>query len=98
MLTEALFDSILLNPARAKADTLRIVSGYATATMVSRHFKRIKEIRRKIRVELIVGMAIQDGLSSKDHQAFQSLVLFPDRFVDTGKLPLTLDSCLRGND
>ena len=26
------------------------------------------------------------------------LVPFPARFVDTGKLPLTLDSCLRGND
>ena len=27
-----------------------------------------------------------------------ALVPFPARFVDTGKLPLTLDSCLRGND
>ena len=27
-----------------------------------------------------------------------SLVPFPARYVDTGKLPLTLDSCLRGND
>ena len=27
-----------------------------------------------------------------------TLVPFPARFVDTGKLPLTLDSCLRGND
>ena len=26
------------------------------------------------------------------------LVPFPARFVDTGRLPLTLDSCLRGND
>ena len=26
------------------------------------------------------------------------VVPFPARFVDTGKLPLTLDSCLRGND
>ena len=26
------------------------------------------------------------------------LVPFPARFVDTGKLPLTLDSCLRRND
>ena len=29
---------------------------------------------------------------------FGSLVPFPVRFVDTGKLPLTLESCLRGND
>ena len=26
------------------------------------------------------------------------LVPFPVRFVDTGRLPITLDSCLRGND
>ena len=31
-------------------------------------------------------------------EAFQRLVPFPARFVDTGKLPLTLDSCLRRND
>ena len=28
----------------------------------------------------------------------EGLVPFPARYVDTGKLPLTLDSCLRGND
>ena len=27
-----------------------------------------------------------------------TLVPFPVRFIDTGRLPLTLDSCLRGND
>ena len=32
------------------------------------------------------------GITSGD------LVPFPARYVDTGKLPLTLDSCLRGND
>ena len=28
----------------------------------------------------------------------QGLVPFPVRFIDTGRLPLTLDFCLRGND
>ena len=78
MLTEALFNEILLNPAQRSADTLRIVSGYASATMVSRHFKQLQQIRKKVRVELIVGMAVQDGLSSKDHQSFQSLASSSD--------------------
>ena len=29
---------------------------------------------------------------------YTRLVPFPVRFVDTGRLPITLDSCLRGND
>ena len=35
---------------------------------------------------------------SLDNVLDSALVPFPARFVDTGKLPLTLDSCLRGND
>ncbi len=30
--------------------------------------------------------------------AIPALVPFPDRFINAGKLPLTLDSCLCGND
>ena len=78
MLTEALFNEVLLNPAQTSADTLRIVSGYASATMVSRHLEILQQVRKKVRIELIVGMAVQDGLSSKDHQSFQSLASSSD--------------------
>ena len=76
MLTENLFDSILLAPVRQNADTLYIVSGYATATMAHRHLQELnKRFRqRSVRVELIVGMTVQEGISDKDHQGFRELV------------------------
>ena len=42
--------------------------------------------------QLITAVEVLPG------NAPDNLVPFPARFVDTGKLPLTLDSCLRGND
>ena len=83
MLTENLFDSVLLSPVRQRADTLYIVSGYASATMAHRHFRELQRFRRPVKVELIVGMTVQDGLSAKDHQGFRDLVsdTFSCRYV-----------------
>ena len=79
MLTDDLFERILLHPAKRKADTLYVVSGYASATMAHRHIQELREIKRRVRVELIVGMAALDGISAKDHEAFKSLV--SDSFI-----------------
>ena len=73
MLTQNLFENVLLDPAIQSADTLYIVSGYASATMVSRHFNELKKERKKVRIELIVGMAVQDGIAERDHIEFQNL-------------------------
>ena len=82
MLTQDLFENVLLDPALQSADTLYIVSGYASATMVSRHFNELKRERKKIRIELIVGMAIQDGISARDHIGFQRLSeSYPGLFI-----------------
>lgn len=86
MIVDNLFESVLLEPARQSGDALYIVSGYATATMVSRHMESLKRLRKQVRIELIVGMAIQDGLSEKDHSGFQDLAsrsggLFVCRYV-----------------
>lgn len=76
MLTENLFDSVLLAPVRQNADTLYIVSGYASATMAHRHLQELagRFRQRSVRVELIVGMIVREGLSAKDHQGFRELV------------------------
>ena len=95
MLTESLFERILVEPVTQNADTLYVISGYASATMVSKHFNKLignrrrrrRFIRRKeVRVKLIVGMAVQDGISEKDHKGFQELTkdyndLFTCRYV-----------------
>lgn len=75
MLTQNLFERVLLEPANQSANTLYIVSGYASATMVSRHFIQLIKNKKRVRVELIVGMAIHDGISKKDHTGFLYLTV-----------------------
>ena len=94
MITDNLFERVLVEPFE-RSSTLYIVSGYASATMVSRHFSRLIGSQRRragfirrqdVRIELIVGMAVQDGISVKDHEGFQEIAkeyegLFSCRYV-----------------
>lgn len=82
MLTENLFEKILIEPAKQNFDTLYIVSGYASATMVSRHIDHLSRCKREVRIQLIVGMAIRDGISEKDHKGFRELASeYKDVFI-----------------
>lgn len=82
MLTKNLFEKILIEPAKQNFDTLYIVSGYASATMVSRHIDRLSRCKREVRIQLIVGMAIRDGISEKDHKGFRELASeYKDVFI-----------------
>lgn len=83
MITENLFDKVLVEPVRNGADRLYIVSGYATAAMTFHHFETVKKsVGKQIHINLIVGMCPYDGLSLSNHKAFQQLatVDFPDLF------------------
>ena len=68
-------DTVLLEPLKNGADSLKIVSGYATHTMASWH---ITEIASRgfmpIGITLIVGMCPFDGLSIDVHDGFQNIV------------------------
>ncbi|MFC2040738.1 restriction endonuclease PLD domain-containing protein [Chloroflexota bacterium] len=83
MFTDDLLERVLVEPARKGADKLYIVSGYASATMASRHIEILNGLKKQINIELIVGMCPNDGLSQKDHEGFQGLVARPSggRFV-----------------
>ena len=76
MLTDDLFDRVLIEPARQKADTLYIVSGYASATMLSKQFTQFNRERRigDVRIELVVGMTVSDGIHEKDHAGFRQFM------------------------
>ena len=75
MIIENLFDKVLIDPAKNGADTLYVVSGYATAAMAFHHFDSLKKSHGKqIKINLIVGMCPYDGLSLSNHKAFQQLV------------------------
>ena len=83
MITKNLFDKVLIDPVKNGADTLYVVSGYATAAMTFHHFESLKKNHGKqIKINLIVGMCPYDGLSLSNHKAFQQLasVDFPDYF------------------
>lgn len=83
MITKNLFAKVLIDPVKSGADTLYVVSGYATAAMTFHHFESLKKNHKKqIKINLIVGMCPYDGLSLSNHKAFQQLasVDFPDYF------------------
>ncbi len=70
-----LFDYALINPLKSAdaADTLRIVSGYATHAMASRHLIAANDLKTRLSVDLVYGMAGMDGVSKEDHLGFLSL-------------------------
>jgi hypothetical protein len=73
-----------MEPVANEADTLYIVSGYATAAMTFHHLEALKKRHEKnISINLIVGMCPDDGLSASNHKAFQQLsgVDFINRFI-----------------
>lgn len=75
MITENLFDTLLINPAvQEGANKLYVVSGYATSAMVFHHFESLRRGEVEIQVQLIVGMCGQDGLSKSNHRGFQQLM------------------------
>jgi NgoFVII restriction endonuclease len=73
MITTNLFEEVLIKPVNEGADKLLVVSGYATYTMVSRHFEQIIKAKKSLKLQLIVGMCKQDGLSLSNHLGFQKL-------------------------
>ena len=76
MLTENLFEQVLIDPARnQRANRLLIVSGFATAAMASMHMKSLRELELiDLKIELIVGMAnSRSGIPIAQHNAFKKL-------------------------
>lgn len=82
MLSDELFNDVLLQPVRNGGNNLFIVSGYATAAMTFHHLDTVRQMNGTISIHLIVGMTAQDGLSLSNHRAFQKLAEddFPDNF------------------
>lgn len=68
-------DAVLIEPVRQGADSLKIVSGYATHTMASWHIRELLTQKcNSIDITLIVGMCQFDGISKFVHDGFNDLV------------------------
>ena len=71
--TSDLYSRVLMEPASAGANALKVISGYATAPMANRHIQSLAAESLDVHIELIHGMAIADGVSLADHQQFLNL-------------------------
>ena len=68
MITEDLYAQVLVAPAQDGCTELLAVSGYATASMAHRHLNETG-----VKVQLIYGMALADGVSLVDDAMFRKL-------------------------
>lgn len=86
MLHKQLYKKVLLDPVRndPNLNKLVVVSGYATAAMAFHHLSDLSTMNRgsSVKVNLICGMPVLDGISISNHEGFCKLVNhdFPDRF------------------
>jgi len=68
-------EDILFEPIKQGADSLKIISGYATHTMSSWHIKGIADKKLPpINITLIVGMCRFDGIIQAVHDGFNSIM------------------------
>jgi hypothetical protein len=74
MIYTDLYNEVLIKPCQEGADSLKIVSGYATSAMVSDHLSDLYEKELNAHISLLVGMCPSDGLSLSNHNGFQSIV------------------------
>jgi hypothetical protein len=74
LITENLFERVLLEPAKRGARELFVVSGYASASMVTKHFEVVsKELSMDLAIDLHIGMSGRDGLSRNTLLGLQSI-------------------------
>jgi len=74
MLSKNIAQHVLFTPPQQGADTLLILSGYATPNMASWYIKSLQEQNANpISIALLIGMTPYDGLSIPVHEGFKSL-------------------------
>ena len=74
LLTENLYEQVLIDPAvKDGADTLYVVSGYASPYTVARHMLHLQTINKPLSINIILGMAPKDGVPRMRHMSFKEL-------------------------
>lgn len=73
MITDNLYDQVLVQPAREDGNALSIISGYASAAFAADHLQDMLIMQSRPVVHLIVGMFPQIGFLRSNHLAFQQL-------------------------
>lgn len=74
LITEDLFQKILVEPIQRGARELFVVTGYASPAMVTRHFQyAVENLGTKISLDLHVGMTGKDGLRRTELLGYQAI-------------------------
>lgn len=79
LLTGDLFEPVLVEPARnLGADSLFVISGYASPAFATQHLFHLKNLAQKgivprIRIHIVYGMVGHEGLSKIHHELFTDL-------------------------
>ena len=73
LLTNNLFQQVLIEPVCSGADTLKVVSGYASPAMVQKHIDELGKQNRRVKIELIYGMAASGSVEFATHRGFVDL-------------------------
>ena len=74
LITDNLFERVLLEPARRGSSELFVLSGYSSASMVTKHFETAsKELSIDLAIDLHIGMTGRDGLSRNTLLGLQSI-------------------------
>lgn len=79
MILDNLFRKVLIEPTEAGANTLFVVSGYASPAIVYKHLSNLPETT----VHLLIGMVAHEGMRLGSHNVFKKLVKedFDGRFT-----------------
>lgn len=74
LITDDYVQETLINPLNDGADSLSIISGYATPSMASWYIKTLEEMQLPLsNFDLTLGMASYDGLTEAVHNGFKSI-------------------------
>lgn len=74
MLTEDLFDKILIDPMYSHGvDHLCVHTGSASSAFCRYHIERLADLEKSVTIEVIIGMTPVTGISSDEHENFKFL-------------------------
>ncbi|MFC1608496.1 restriction endonuclease PLD domain-containing protein [Candidatus Latescibacterota bacterium] len=74
VLTNELSEEILIGPLqKIEADSINILSGYASASAASRHLQELSKISSEFNVRLTIGMTRDGAVTQSSHLAFKRL-------------------------
>ncbi|MDR0320822.1 MAG: NgoFVII family restriction endonuclease [Treponema sp.] len=74
MIYNDLYNEVLLKPCLEGADTLKIISGYATSAMAFHHLEELTNKNSNIHISLLLGMCPSDGISFSNHRGFLNII------------------------